>query len=353
MGRFTQDALSDWMSRPGPDHDVVISSRVRLARNLSSQPFPLLATKSNAAEVLKRIGEAVQRPEIANANHFHHLPMATLNVFEKRTLVEKHLISPHLADGDVSSAALINDQESISIMVNEEDHMRIQCLYPGFQVQQAWQTANRLDDQLEQELDYAFDEQLGYLTACPTNVGTGIRVSVMVHLPGIVLTNHMNQLLKNFSQIGIAVRGLFGEGSEAVGNIFQVSNQLTLGQSEENIVDQLAKATQNLILIERESRARLLNEKRLSLLDKLYRSFGTLLYAQMVDKVESAQRLSDVRLGVDLGLLEKIPHVVMDELLVATQPGFLQQMEGRLMDEAETSIRRAQLIRERLWKHLR
>jgi protein arginine kinase len=176
---------------------------------------------------------------------------------------------------------------------------------------------------------------------------------VMVHLPGIVLTNHMNQLLKNFSQIGIAVGGLFGEGSEAIGNIFQVSNQLTLGQSEENIVDQLAKATQNLILIERESRARLLNEKRLSLLDKLYRSFGTLLYAQMVDKVESAQRLSDVRLGVDLGLLEKIPHVVMDELLVATQPGFLQQMEGRLMDEAETSIRRAQLIRERLWKHLR
>jgi protein arginine kinase len=238
-------------------------------------------------------------------------------------------------------------------MVNEEDHLRIQCLYPGFQLEKTWQVASRIDDGLQEQLQFAFDDRLGYLTSCPTNVGTGIRVSVMVHLPGIVLTNQLQNVLKNFSHMGVVMRGIYGEGSEALGNIFQVSNQITLGQSEEAIVDQLAKAVQNLILIERQARASMMNDRRLSLLDKIYRSFGTLLYAQMIDKVESAQRLSDVRLGVDLGLLEKVPPVVLDELLVVTQPGFLQQSEGRIMDDFELNMRRAQFIREKLWKHLR
>jgi protein arginine kinase len=353
MKRFTEDAMSDWMKQEAPEHDVVISSRVRLARNLQSFPFPTLATRSHAQEVVQRVSDAAAQPALTEKYNFHPLMMSQLNILEKKTLVEKHLISPHLAEGSPDGAALINTEESISIMVNEEDHLRIQCLYPGFQLEKTWQVASRIDDGLQEQLQFAFDDRLGYLTSCPTNVGTGIRVSVMVHLPGIVLTNQLQNVLKNFSHMGVVMRGIYGEGSEALGNIFQVSNQITLGQSEEAIVDQLAKAVQNLILIERQARASMMNDRRLSLLDKIYRSFGTLLYAQMIDKVESAQRLSDVRLGVDLGLLEKVPPVVLDELLVVTQPGFLQQSEGRIMDDFELNMRRAQFIREKLWKHLR
>jgi protein arginine kinase len=324
-----------------------------LARNLQSLPFPTLATRSHSQEVIEKVSIATSQPEMNEQYQFHTLSMSQLNVLEKKTLVEKHLISPHLAESGPDGAALINDRESISIMINEEDHLRIQCLYPGFELEKAWQDTNRIDDDLQKYLDYAFDERLGYLTACPTNVGTGIRVSVMVHLPGIVLSNQLQDVLKSFSMMGVVMRGMFGEGSEALGNIFQVSNQLTLGESEEAIIDKLEKAIRHLILIERSARANILSEQRLPLLDRIYRSFGTLLYAQMIDKVESAQRLSDVRLGVDIGLLEKVPHVILNELLVVTQPGYLQQTEGRLMDDFEMNMRRAQFVRERLWKHLR
>jgi protein arginine kinase len=353
MKRFTEDAISDWMRQPGPDHDVVISSRVRLARNLRTIPFPILATKTHAHEVSQLVTAAAMVPTLQEEQDFTTVPMSQLSILEKKMLVEKHLISPHLAEGGPEGAALINANESASIMVNEEDHLRIQCLYPGFQLSETWQSANRIDNLLQEQLEYAFSERFGYLTACPTNVGTGIRVSVMVHLPGVVLTSQLQNVIKSFAQWGVVMRGIFGEGSESLGNIFQMSNQITLGQSEEAIVDQLTKATQQLILIEREARAGILNDRRLPLLDRIFRSFGTLLYAQMIDKVESAQRLSDVRLGVDLGLLEKVPHVILDELLVVSQPGYLQHMDGRLMDEFEINMRRAQLIRERLWKHLR
>jgi protein arginine kinase len=351
--RFTEDAMSDWMRQPGPDHDVVISSRVRLARNLRTFPFPSLATKAHAQEVMQLVCAATDTTSIKEEQNFTSVPMSQLSILEKRLLVEKHLISPHLAEGSSESAALINASESVSIMVNEEDHLRIQCIAPGFQLHDTWQAANRIDNQLQAQLDYAFNERLGYLTSCPTNVGTGIRVSVMVHLPGIVLTNQLQNILKSFAQWGVVMRGMYGEGSEALGNIYQMSNQITLGQSEEALVDLLTRATQQLILVEREARNGILNDRRLPLLDKIFRSFGTLLYAQMIDKVEAAQRLSDVRLGVDMGLLEQVPHVILDELLVVTQPGYLQQMEGRLMDDFEINLRRAQLIRERLWKHLR
>lgn len=353
MKRFTEEAMSDWMKQPAPDHDVVISSRVRLARNLQAVPFPTLATRSHSQEVVRQVTEAAEQPELTENYRFHPLLMSQMSILEKKTLVEKHLISPHLADGGPDGAALINTEESVSIMVNEEDHLRIQCLYPGFQVEKAWQVANRIDDGLEKHLDYAFDDRFGYLTSCPTNVGTGIRVSVMVHLPGIVFMNQLQPVIQHFSKLGVVMRGIYGEGSEALGNIFQMSNQTTLGQSEEMIVEKLIQETKNLIIIERQARTDMMNHKRLPLLDKIFRSFGTLLYAQMIDKVESAQRLSDVRLGVDLGLLEKVPPVVLDELLVVTQPGYLQHAEGRLMDDFEMNMRRAQFIRERLWTYLR
>lgn len=186
LQRFIQQAVSEWMSGEGPDSDIVFSSRVRLARNLRQSPFPMLATESQAKKVIDQVTEVVDTEDFKSLDHFEKLVLNDLSSLEKRVLVEKHLISPHLANESRNGAVILSDNESASIMINEEDHLRIQCLYPGFQLQEAWNMANKMDDVLEQHLDYAFDERRGYLTSCPTNVGTGIRASVMMHLPALV-----------------------------------------------------------------------------------------------------------------------------------------------------------------------
>jgi protein arginine kinase len=233
-------------------------------------------------------------------------------------------------------------------MINEEDHLRIQCLSPGFQVRETWEWASKIDDLFEESVDYAFDEKLGYLTSCPTNVGTGIRASVMMHLPALVITGQINRVLSAVTQIGLAVRGLYGEGSEATGNLFQVSNQITLGQSELEIIDNLHRITRQIISQEKEARKRLLSESRLRLEDRVRRSYGILRYAATIDSKETAQRLSDVRLGVSMGLLPEVNAQVLNELLVSTQPGFLQYLSGGHLSPEERDVKRAELIRRRL-----
>lgn len=347
VNRFTEQALSDWMKGEGPDSDIVISSRIRIARNLQSYPFPMLSTNQQSKEVLDQVSQVLQDEELQKIGPFSMLSLSELDELQKRVLVEKHLISPALANESRNGAVILNNNESISIMVNEEDHLRIQCLCPGFQIKEAWDTASQIDDLFESHLDYAFDEKRGYLTSCPTNVGTGIRASVMIHLPALVLTQQINRILSAITQVGLAVRGLYGEGSEALGNLFQISNQITLGQSEQEIIDNLYGVVRQIIEHERAARQKLQYETKAKLLDRISRSFGIMSYAAIMDSKEAAQRLSDVRLGVDLGIIKNVQPQVLNELLVMTQPGFLQQYAGEKLTAEERDIRRAQLIREK------
>ncbi|WP_199616645.1 protein arginine kinase [Paenibacillus alkalitolerans] len=346
MNRFTDNALSSWMKADGPDSDIVISSRVRIARNLSSAPFPMLATNQQSQEVLNRVSSVINSDELHEICRFELVPLKTMNELEKRVLVEKHLISPNLADDARNGAAILSENESISIMVNEEDHLRIQVLYPGFQLKEAWELANQIDDVFEGAVDYAYDEKFGYLTSCPTNVGTGIRASVMMHLPALVITKQINRILQAITQVGLAVRGLYGEGSEATGNIFQISNQITLGQTEDEIIDNLHGVARQIIEHEKAARQKLMGESRTKIMDRIRRSFGIMKYAEVMDSKESAQRLSDVRLGIDLGLIHEVPAIAMNELLVMTQPGYLQKHFGKMLSPEERDVHRAKLIRE-------
>jgi len=346
---FAQHALSDWMHSTGPDTDIVISSRVRIARNLKGHPFPMLATNQQSREVLDQLVAVGNSEKLQEIGSFDPIELSELSELERRVLVEKHLISPNLANESRSGALMLSDNESISIMVNEEDHLRIQCLYPGFQIKEAWDLASRIDDVFEEVVDYAFDERRGYLTSCPTNVGTGIRASVMMHLPALVMTQQINRILSAITQVGLAVRGMYGEGSEALGNLFQISNQITLGQSEQEIIENLHSVARQIIDHERAARERMLQqESRIRLEDRVYRSLGILSHASIMESKEAAQRLSDVRLGVDLGLIEEVSPQIMNELMVLTQPGFLQQTFGEKLNIEQRDIRRAELIRKQL-----
>lgn len=348
--KFFNQALSEWMKGGGPESDIVISSRIRLARNLKDLPFPVLATNKHAQETLDRVKAILKSEELREISSFELLPLDGMDELDKKVLVEKHLISPALVDESKKGAVILSENESVSIMINEEDHLRIQVLQPGFQLKEAWDLANQMDDIFEAKLDYAFDERRGYLTSCPTNVGTGMRASVMMHLPALVLTQQINRILSAISQVGLVVRGLYGEGSEATGNLFQISNQITLGQSEEDIIENLHSVAGQIIEHERAARDKLLAESRTRILDRVSRSYGILANAAIIDSKEAAQRLSDVRLGVDLGLLKAIGPQTLNELLVMTQPGYLQLYAGSVLSPDERDLRRAELIRSQLAK---
>lgn len=348
MSKYTEKAISGWMQADGPESDIVISSRIRIARNVSSEPFPMLATNNQSEAVLRRVATVLDENGLQSIGNFELVPLSGLNELEKRVLVEKHLISPNLASESRGGAVILSDTEAISVMVNEEDHLRIQVLYPGFQLKEAWSLAGRMDDIFESVVDYAYDEKYGYLTSCPTNVGTGIRASVMMHLPALVMTQQMNRILQAIQQVGLAVRGMYGEGSEVIGNMFQISNQITLGQTEDEIIDNLHGVARQIIEHEKAARTKLLADSRAKLTDRIRRSFGILCYAEIMDSKEAAQRLSDVRLGVDLDIVEGISQSVLNELIVMTQPGYLQQHFGRALSPEERDAHRAKLIRQLL-----
>lgn len=343
-----QNALSEWMKGNGPESDIVISSRVRLARNLKDYPFPLLAVESQASAVINDVKKVLNSKKMKETTTFELIEMDKINDLQKRVLVEKHLISFNLANEASKGAVALSENESISIMLNEEDHIRIQCLFPGLQVYEAWKLADKIDDILEDTLNYAFNGTRGYLTSCPTNVGTGIRASVMLHLPALVITGQINRIISAITQVGLTVRGIYGEGSEALGNIFQISNQITLGQSETEIIDNLYGVVNQIIEHERNARKALIKEKRVEIEDKVNRALGILSYAKIIDSNEATQRLSDLRLGIDLGMIKGIPFAVLNELIVITQPGFLQQYAGEILTPDERDIKRATIIRERL-----
>jgi len=347
---LTARALSKWMGADGPESDTVISSRVRLARDIEGLPFPHMAGPEQARRVVDMVDSAFRSDEAARfgLSDFELIRLAGIELTDRQVLVEKHLISPALAQNAESGAVAINKAESVSVMVNEEDHVRIQCLFPGLQLDEALKTANRVDDLLESQLEYAFTEKHGYLTACPTNVGTGMRASVMVHLPGLVINNQAGRVFSTVVKLGFLVRGLYGEGTEAVGNLFQVSNQVTLGQSELETVQNLHSVVKQVIAQEKRVREALLSEMRAEIEDKVGRAYGTLLYGHIFSSKEAMQYLSDVRLGVELGLIMGIDRRTLNELLVAIRPGYLQKAAGRELEPWERDGKRAELIRSRL-----
>jgi protein arginine kinase len=348
LERFLNQAVSSWMSEEGPESDIVLSSRIRLARNIDRFQYSFLNSNEEALKVIETIKKRIKKGSYANIGNMDLLIMDELQPLQKRILVEKHLISPHLAENANHGACLLSENEEISIMINEEDHIRIQCLYPGLQLLEALNTAFEIDDWLEEEIDYAFDEKVGYLTSCPTNVGTGLRASVMLHLPGLVMTQQLNRIIPAINQLGLVVRGIYGEGSEALGNIFQISNQITLGKSERDIVEDLKSVVGQIVSQERSVRDTLVKTSNIQLEDRVFRSLGVLTNSRIIETKEAAKCLSDVRLGIDIGYIKDIPRNILNELMILTQPGFLQQYAGGPLRPNERDIRRASLIRERL-----
>lgn len=346
--RFINQAISPWMNEDGPDSDIVLSSRIRLARNVKEFNFPTLFSNEEAKQVIQMISARVGEGDWPHIGKLELLTMNELPSLQKRVLVEKHLISPHLAEDSPFGACLLSESEEISIMINEEDHIRIQCLFPGQQLSEALARANVIDDWLEDKVTYAFDENCGYLTSCPTNIGTGLRASVMMHLPGLILTRQMNRIIPAINQLGLVVRGIYGEGSEALGNIFQISNQITLGKSEKDIVEDLKSVVGQLISQERAARDALVKTSNIQLEDRVFRSLGILANCRIIETKEAASCLSDLRLGIDIGYIDNISKSILSELMILTQPGFLQQYAGGSLRPDERDVRRATLIRERL-----
>jgi Arginine kinase len=338
-----------WMDSSEDNRDIVISSRVRLARNLTQIPFPHLLNQVNGEQCLGLIRNACETspgPVLASMDMvtFDHL-----SVLDRQILAEKHLISPAHADSSSPvKGVMVNDDGSLAVMINEEDHLRMQCLLPGLQLKESYARVQELDDEFEQSLDYAFDEKRGYLTACPTNVGTGMRASVMVHLPAIQFAGQLNQLLHNIDQLGLAVRGLYGEGSQPVGNFFQISNQITLGQTEEEICNYLQTVTEQVVEQENLLREKLQHEMKYQLEDKIGRAYGILSNARVIASDEALTLLSAVRLGVDRHILEGISLSSLNELMVAVRPAHLQKLGGRAMETIERDIKRAAVVKAKL-----
>lgn len=347
LEHILSQTLSQWMQGTGPERDIALSSRVRVARNVAGIPFPAVASDEQAAEVCRLAQQVLKSapPALADAEY---ISLAAIPPLERHLLVERHLISPQHAQDVRHKAVIIRRDEAVSVMVNEEDHFRIQVLFPGLQPEAGLRLCSEVDQAFEEHVEYAFSERRGYLTACPTNVGTGLRASVMLHLPALVMQDQIQKAVAAVTKLGLAVRGLYGEGSEAIGNIFQLSNQVTLGRTEEEIVASLMSVTRQIIGWEREAREYILSRDRYRLEDRVYRAYGTLAHARLITTHEAMQLLSDVRLGIDLGLINGLEPKILQELLVAIRPAHLQKMVGRELQAPERDLHRATLIRRRL-----
>jgi len=347
LEQFMNEALSPWMREVGPENDIVLSTRIRLARNIADEIFPVIANKEQQAKINDFFYENYNKRAFRNYGTFELIDVTELSHIEKSVLVEKHLISPYLAKAP-AGATLVAENEQVSIMINEEDHIRMQLYFPGFQLKTALDEAFLLDDWLEEKIDYAFDEDTGYLTSCSTNIGTGMRASVMIHLPALVFTKNINRMIPAINQLGFVVRGIYGEGSEALGNIFQISNQITLGKSEADIVEDLQSIIVKLVEQERDARARLMERSREHVENQIFRSYGILKYSRIMESKEAATRISNVKLGIDLGIIDHLSHTILNELMVLTKPGFLQHYANKVLTSSERDVLRATLIRERL-----
>lgn len=341
----------DWLNATGPAADVVLSTRVRLARNLRGYRFGVHARDADRDAVLRLAREAAEQvPLLRDGTAFS---LSRMSDTARRMLLERHLVSRELiGDGGVgppSHAALFLGSEStLGLLVNEEDHLRLQALVGGFRLNEAWECVNQLDDALAERLTYAFDQEFGFLTSCPTNVGTGLRASVLLHLPGLVLTQEITKVLQGLAQVGLTFRGLYGEGSEVVGNFFQISNQTTLGRSEEDLIDHLHQTVQRVLHFEQQARAVLLRDAPGVLEDKVWRAYGLLRYARSLSFEEAMNLLSGVRLGVSLKLLPEPSVWTQNRLMLFAQTAHVDQMAGKSLSSAEADVFRAEYVRRAL-----
>lgn len=341
-------AEAGWMQANGPDCDVVISTRIRLARNLSGHLFCNLAEASELNQIATMVEDSVFWSRSGGSSCLRNastIRLGNLDDIDREFLVERHLISRDLAEKNGTGKAIVGEKEVVSIMLNEEDHIRLQAIDSGLQIRQLWETISAIDDELGQELNYACSLCWGHLTACPTNVGTGLRVSVMLHIPALAATKEGGRVLSSVSDMGYTIRGMYGEGSRATGAFYQISNELTLGQTEEEIIDRIRSIVRQIIDREREERRLLVEENGIKVEDKVFRSYGTLMNSRSISSREAQNLLSWVSLGVSIGLLSEASRSNVARLLVLTRPAHLQKYEGKRLGAAARDISRAAVIR--------
>ena len=338
-----------WMNGSGPDGDIVLSSRIRLARNLSGVPFPGRASQEQLTAVVERLRSLPERLLQTDGQPYYLFDMEHLTPLQRLVMVEKHVVSPQHATEPAQRALLVREDAGVCILINEEDHLRLQCMSSGLDLDTVLKQADRLDDAIEAETDLAFSERLGYLTSCPTNLGTGLRASAMVHLPAMVITRQVGRIVAVATQLGLTVRGLYGEGTEAAGNVFQISNQLTIGYSEQEIIGKLNSVVRRIVDRERSARQLLVSESFDSLADRVWRAYGILRYARILAGQEALSLLSEVRLGIDVGIINRVAPEVFNELLVITRPNYIRNLSGGTeLDQKNVDCLRAGLVRKKL-----
>jgi protein arginine kinase len=337
---------SPWLKPGGPQSDIVLSTRVRLARNVAGRPFATRLRPEERQDLEAFLKKAVVKA--LGARDITWFELGDVSEIDRRCLVERHIISRELAAAEGQRGVAVDGAQQLAIMANEEDHLRLQVIFPGLQLQEAWLEADSVDNHLEEEITYAFSPKLGYLTACPTNVGTGMRASVMLHLPSLVLTKQIEKVFRAVARMRLAVRGLYGEGTQATGDIYQISNQASLGRSETDILKTLGAVIPQIVDYEQQARRVLVNESPAILDDRIYRAWGILTHARTISSDETLTLLSAVRLGVHLERLKGIDIGVINELFLLTRPGHIQKIRGAELAESERDIARADYIRKRL-----
>lgn len=340
---------AEWLKCNGPESDVVVSSRIRLARNINQYPFLQKLTGEQQEEIVDLLEDAVSKTSVLKSAHY--LRYSQLADVDRQFLLERHLISREHAGEKGEKAVAITSNQNVSLMVLEEDHIRLQAFQSGFNLFETWRTVNQIDNELEKNLDFAFNPTLGYLTACPTNVGTGLRASCMLHLPSLVLTKQVHKVLQALAKLNLAARGLYGEGTQATGNFFQFSNQMTLGQPEEEIIENLASVIRQVVEHEKDARTHLKDKRKAKFEDQIWRALGVLKSARMISSSEATQLLSMVHLGILMGLVQSgVTKEDLNALFLLIQPAHLQKITSKTLNSSERDVCRADLIRERLSK---
>ncbi len=337
-----------WYNDSGQNKDVVISSRVRLARNLTNYPFSPKLSKDQALSLLEEINNVKPKLESELSKKINGYNLNIIDNNDKTAMVERHVISPLLVEKRQSAGLLSSEDEKICIMVNEEDHLRIQSITNGMNIDEALATANLVDDILSKNLDYAFNDKYGYLTSCPTNLGTGIRASYMLFLPALAISKSINKLAEGLSKFGITLRGTYGEGTQTIGYLYQISNQKTLGRTEEEIIDGLNKIVEQVVTQERNQREYIIKNDFHGIEDQIYRSYGVLKYARQLSSKDALTLLAQLKLGIDTNMIKLENDCNIYKLMVETQPGNLQNCAGEEFIESQKDSYRAEYIREHL-----
>ncbi len=337
---------ASWLAGDGTQSGTVLSSRIRLARNVSGCLFPSRADKAEKERVISVAKSAIQKS--LNLKKGYFLMWEEVSDLDRRLLMERHLVSPEFMRGSDCRAVFIGEEEIVSIMINEEDHLRIQIIQSGLEIRDTYRVADKIDDDLGQSLQFDFNPDFGYLTSCPTNVGTGMRASILIHLPALVLTREIEKVISQITKMGLAVRGFYGEGTDVLGNLFQVSNQTSLGRSEEDIIESLEKVTGRLIEYETNARNTLFHDAREEIEDKIWRAYGILKNARVLTSEEVMNLLSAIRLGLNMGTIDFLPLPAVNEILILSQPAHLQKYFNRDMTVDERDTVRAELVRSKL-----